>query len=146
MGAPSEAFWQRVQQLGLKGRVEFVHRPSREALVALYQQATVFALPSDEEGLGVVLLEAMACGVPVVSTCSGGPDGIITEGQDGYLVPLDDATALAARVAHLCTDVALNVAMGQAARKTVEKRYADDVAGREFIDVWDQLLKKAGKR
>jgi glycosyltransferase involved in cell wall biosynthesis len=47
----------------------------------------VFALSSDEEGLGIVILEAMACAIPVVATKCGGPDGIITDGKDGYLIP-----------------------------------------------------------
>lgn len=142
---PSAAFWVRVTQLGLAGRVAFVERPSRDELIALYQKAAVFALASDEEGLGVVLLEAMACGVPVVSTRSGGPDGIITDGSDGFLVPLDDVQALSDRLGRLCVDHGLNVVMGGAARRTVERKYAEDVAAQAFLDVWDRLL-AAGRR
>lgn len=142
---PSDNFWQRAEALGLRDRIEFIHRPSPDELVALYQQASMFALPSDEEGLGLVLLEAMACRIPVVSTRSGGPDGIITDGEDGYLVPLDDAVALADRITRLRLDEGLNRAMGQRARATIERRYADEVAGNAFLDVWDRLLHKAGK-
>ncbi|QIL20513.1 glycosyltransferase family 4 protein [Thermomonas sp. HDW16] len=85
---PSLSFWEKADAFGVREQVTFVDCPSQEELVALYQAATVFALPSDEEGLGIVLLEAMGCGVPVVSTRSGGPEGIISEGVDGYLVPL----------------------------------------------------------
>jgi len=122
------------------GRVSFVARPSRDELIALYQKAAVFALPSDEEGLGVVLLEAMACGVPVVSTRSGGPDGIITDASDGFLVPLDDAQAMSDRLSRLCADRELNVAMGRAARSTVDHRYAEDVAAEAFVDMWDRMI------
>ena len=72
--------------------------------------------------------------------------GIITDGKDGFLVPLDDAAAMADRLALLCTDAAMNQQMGHAARATIEARYADDVAGAAFVDVWDKLLQKAGKR
>lgn len=137
---PPAAFWARVAQLGLAGRVSFVARPSRDELIALYQKAAVFALPSDEEGLGVVLLEAMACGVPVVSTRSGGPDGIITDASDGFLVPLDDAQAMSDRLNRLCADRELNLAMGRAARSTVEHRYAEDVAAEAFVDMWDRMI------
>jgi len=109
-------------------------------LVALYQSATVFVLPSDEEGLGIVLLEAMACGVPVVSTCSGGPDGIIKDGKNGYLVPLDDEVALSTRLEHLLTDFALNRAIGRAGRLTVEQDYSEQVTGQAFLNIWDRLL------
>lgn len=142
---PPDFFWRRTEALGLRNRVEFIHRPSLDGLVALYQGASVFALPSDEEGLGIALLEAMACGIPAVSTRSGGPDGVITDGEDGYLVPLDDAAALADRIARLYLDEGLNRSMGERARGTVERRYADAVAGEVFLDVWDRLLHKAGK-
>jgi glycosyltransferase involved in cell wall biosynthesis len=140
LAGPPQAFWRRADELGLRDRVEFVHRPARDELVALYRAARMFALPSDEEGLGVVLLEAMACGVPAVSTRSGGPDGIITDGVDGYLVPLDDAAALAHRMTRLATDPALNRNMGVEARLTIDRRYSDEVAGQAFVDMWDRLL------
>ena len=137
---PPAAFWRLADELGLRHRIEFVHRPSREALVALYQSAAVFALPSDEEGLGVVLLEAMACGVPVVSTRSGGPDGIVEDGVDGYLVAIDDDVALAGRLTLLLQDAKLNSAAGRAARQTIEQRYTEAATGRVFVDIWSRLL------
>jgi D-inositol-3-phosphate glycosyltransferase len=144
-GKPSPKYWAQVDALGLHGRVRHVQRPETDELVRLYQQATVFALASDEEGLGVVILEAMACAVPVVATRCGGPDGIITDGKDGFLVPLDDAAALAERLVALCTDSPKNQKMGREARATIEAHYADDVAGQAFVDVWDKLLQKTGK-
>ncbi len=143
---PPLGFWIRAEELGLRDRVEYVARPSRDALISLYQRANAFALPSDEEGLGMVVLESMACGVPVVSTRSGGPDGVITDGEDGFLVPLDDAQAMASRLGQLLEDPDLNLAMGRKARKTIEARYAERVAGQAFVEVWDRLLWKAGKR
>jgi D-inositol-3-phosphate glycosyltransferase len=141
---PPDSFWQRAEALGLRHRIESIHRPSRDELIALYQKASIFALPSDEEGLGVVLLEAMACGIPVVSTRSGGPDSLIADGEDGYLVPLDDVSALADRIVRLRRNEGLNRMMGQRARATIEQRYSEEVAGLAFLDVWDRLLHKAG--
>jgi glycosyltransferase involved in cell wall biosynthesis len=140
---PSDSFWLRAEALGVRERVSYVARPDCNVLVRLYQGASVFALPSDEEGLGVVLLEAMACGVPVVSTRSGGPDGIITDGDDGYLVPLDDAMALSSRLAQLLQDQTLNIEMGRKGRLTIERRYDERVAGAVFIEMWERLLHKA---
>jgi len=141
---PDQTFWTRAESLGVDRQVSYIERPTREALITLYQHAAAFALPSDEEGLGVVLLEAMGCGIPVVSTRSGGPDGIISDGTDGFLVPLDDAPALSDRLARLCSDEELNRSMGLAARGTVERRYAEEVAGEAFVDMWDRLV--AGTR
>lgn len=140
---PPPSFWQRAETLGLRHRISYVERPKLQALVELYQKALMFALPSDEEGLGVVLLEAMACGVPVVSTLSGGPDGILTDSNDGFLVPIDDAEALADRMTRLCTDPILNIRMGSAGRETIELRYAETVTANVFQDMWDQMLLKS---
>lgn len=137
---PADAVWRRAQDLGLRERIDFVGHPDAPALLGLYQDAAVFALPSDEEGFGMVLLEAMACAVPVVSTRSGGPDGIITDGEDGFLVPRDDAGALSARLAQLLDDRTRARDMGNRARQTIERRFDERVAGQSFIDVWERLI------
>lgn len=144
--APPADYWEEVNASGLQDRVRHVQRPAIDDLVVLYQNAAAFALSSDEEGLGVVILEAMACGIPVVATRCGGPDGIITEGQDGFLVALDDPLSMANRLAELCSDMSRNFQMGIAARATIEARYADSFAGRAFIEVWDRLLHRLGEK
>lgn len=141
---PPHAFWSRARALGVRERISYIKKPDLDALIRLYQGATVFASPSDEEGFGMVLLEAMACGIPVVATCSGGPDGIITDGEDGYLVPLNDTPALSSRLHQLLRNPALNVQMGRKARSTVDRRYDERIAGDVFIDVWERLVRKVG--
>jgi glycosyltransferase involved in cell wall biosynthesis len=137
---PGDEFWREVDRLDLRARVSFVPSPDPAALVALYQAATVFALSSDEEGFGMVVLEAMACGVPVVSTASGGPDAIIRNGVDGFLVPVGDAVALRDRLARLVTDSAFNRRMGEAARAAVVERFDARRAGDILLETYDQLL------
>ena len=137
--APPDSFWAKADSLGVRDRVQYVASPSRQELIRLYQEASVFALPSDEEGLGMVILEAMACAVPVVATCCGGPDGIITDGEDGFLVPLDDAAAMSGCLQTLLENPSLNIAMGRKARATIEARYDERVAGAVFVDMWDRL-------
>lgn len=141
---PPEAFWQRAGALGLRDRVTYVSRPDDGTLLRLYQSASVFVLPSDEEGFGMVLLEAMACGVPVISTRSGGPEGIITDGEDGYLVDRGDAPAMAARMAALLREPALAAGIGSRARRTIERRYDERVVGDAFIGIWDRLARGSG--
>ncbi len=140
--APTPHFWNKVERAGLRDRVTFISNPSMEALVRLYQQARVFVLPSDEEGFGVVLVEAMACGIPVISTRSGGPEGIITDGSDGYLVQLNDAGGMAFKLEQMLRDEARNDEMGRNARRTVEARYDEAVAGQVFVDMWDRLSRE----
>lgn len=138
--APPPSFWSSVAEAGLTDRVRHVAGPSTRELVSLYQQASVFVLTSNEEGLGIVLLEAMACGIPVVATRCGGPDGVIADGSNGYLVGLDDARAMADRVLRLLSDPHHNRQMGLEARRTVECSYSREVTSRTFTEIWDGLL------
>lgn len=139
--APPQAFWDSAKAHGVEGFVEVRIRPSSEELRTLYQRAAAFVLPSDEEGFGMVVLEAMACAVPVISTRSGGPEGIITEGKDGFLVPRDDAASFADRVIRVIASESMNRAMGLRARATVEGRYSREAAGAVFHDIWTRLLR-----
>jgi glycosyltransferase involved in cell wall biosynthesis len=138
--APPPRFWSRARQLGVHERVRFVDSPTIAELIELYQNASVFALTSNEEGFGVVIIEAMACGIPVVSTRSGGPDEIIQDAHDGYLVELDDADAFADRLARLLSRHELNVRMGSAARQTILARFDSRVAGTALLSTYDELL------
>lgn len=140
---PPESFWISVGERGLTKRVRHVAKPSTEALVDLYQRASVFALSSDEEGLGIVLLEAMACGVPVVATRCGGPEGFVIDGENGYLVGLADGRAMADRIGRLLDDPFLNRQMGEAARQTIERSFSRGVTGQAFVEVWGNLLEHA---
>jgi glycosyltransferase involved in cell wall biosynthesis len=136
---PGPAFWARVRELGLARHVSFHERPSQKQLVDYYQRALCFALPSDEEGFGMVLIEAMSCGVPVVSTRCGGPDGIVTEGVDGFLVPIGDVKAMTDRMRRLTQDLAQNAEMGHAARATAINRYSREVAARACLETYRRL-------
>lgn len=137
---PPDEFWKRAKDYGLNSNIEFVHKPAFPELIRLYQGATCFALPSDEEGFGMVVIESMACGVPVVATRCGGPDGIIEDGADGLLVPLNDAVAFADCLASLCAHSERNIAMSVRARQKVEREFSLEVAGRRFLDAYEELL------
>lgn len=119
----------QVARHGLQGRVEFAgavpHRQVRERMAA----ASVLALPSvtaasgDSEGLGLVLLEAAASGLPVVGTRHGGIPEAVSDGSSGYLVPERDAQRLAEALDALLNDAALRRRMGEAGRALVCTRF-----------------------
>jgi glycosyltransferase involved in cell wall biosynthesis len=83
----------------------------------------VLALPSRHESFGIVLVEAWACGKPVVSCRVGGVAALVDEGQDGLLVPVGDAEALGQALLRLLQDPALRAEMGSAGQKKVKSRY-----------------------
>ncbi len=91
---------QVVKDTGLDRHVEFVGKQLPPAVARLMQESAVLVLPSRAESLGVVLIEAMACGTPVVSTRCGGPEDIVTD-EVGVLVPIEDPEKLAAGLAHV---------------------------------------------
>lgn len=87
-------------RLGIADRVEFLGQLDRRGVVSLLQRAHVFAHPSDLESFGVVLIEAMALGMPIVATNSGGPADIVRAGV-GLLTPVGDVRELAAALADI---------------------------------------------
>lgn len=141
MDALPEPLWARARSLGIEARIEQRLKPSRAELADLYRGAQTFVLSSAEEGFGVVIVEAMASGIPVVSTRSGGPDSIVSDGLDGYLVDCGDAAGMAARLEALATDPARNRAFGRKARETAVERFSEEVTGRAYLQVYDELLR-----
>jgi glycosyltransferase involved in cell wall biosynthesis len=91
------------------------HVPHKD-LPALFRQADVFVFPSLVEGMGLVVLEAMACGVPVITTTHG-PGDVVRDGIDGFFVPIRDPEAIAARLDQLYRDPTLREQMGRNARE-----------------------------
>ncbi len=91
------------------------------------QLADVFVMPSRFEGLSNAVLEAMACGLPVVATRVTGTDELISDGLDGVLVAADDAQAMAAALDRLLDNPAEAAALGRRAREKIEAQY--DLAG-----------------
>ena len=137
---PTPEFEAKARELDLWDRIDVHVFPEKAELARLYREASAFVLASDEEGFGVTVIEAMASGVPPVSTRSGGPDDIIDDGEDGFLVDRGDAKGLADRLHWLSADQALNHRMGELARAKVMLRYSEDVAAQAFVAVFDRLL------
>ena len=104
---PNEALTTLTRELGLAESVLYPGSlmPRSEELLRLYQGATLFVLPSAQEGLGISVLEALACGTPVVATPCGGPEGVVVEGQTGLIVSdLNDPEVFAAGILQLLAD------------------------------------------
>lgn len=93
--------------------VHFIHGLSREGLAACYARADIFALPSTGEGFGLVFLEAMAFGKPIVAAAAGGATDLVENEVNGLLVPAHNPEQLANALARLLNDEALRSALGR---------------------------------
>jgi glycosyltransferase involved in cell wall biosynthesis len=123
-------------RLGLSDRVEFLDHIPESALPDFYRSLDVFALPSSQEGLGIVGVEAMACGVPVVAAARGfGPDDYIVEGVTGRFTAADPA-ALAEGLGAIIADRPGRNAMAAAARRRAEEMYGHDAFARGLAEAW----------
>jgi glycosyltransferase involved in cell wall biosynthesis len=111
----------------------------RHDVEAVYHAADVVVCASHFESLGIANLEAMACGVPVVSTNAGGPAETVLDGETGYLVPPRDVTTLALYTLLLLRDPALRAQMGQAARRHVQERFSVDAMRESYERAFDRL-------
>lgn len=114
----------------IKGaNIRFVSSVPHHQLNSYYASADVFVFPSLAEGLALVQLEAMACGLPIISTPNAGAEDIVEDGKNGFLIPIRDTEALKEKIMYLYTHPDEKWAMGKAARATAEKftwkRYQD---------------------
>ncbi len=108
--------------------------------------ADVFVLPSYREGFGSVILEAAAAAVPAIGTRIYGITDAIVEGKTGFLVPVRDAAALAARMRQLAGDAPLREEMGRAARERVLRDFRPEDLTRAMLAYYDALLGKDSVR
>lgn len=132
--------------LGLERVVRFLgHITDRQKMAALYQDAAGYIHPSHYEGLPTVLLEAMACGCPVVSTAVGGALDVIEDGKNGLLAPVRNPEGLAARVLTLLAMPDQGYRLGQAAVQTIQQRYTWEVVAQKYLNLYQELVKRGGK-
>lgn len=122
-GADRESLEQLTAQLNLTDHVKFVGYQSQAKVRQYMQQTDVFVLPSFAEGVPVSLMEALAAGVPVVTTQIAGVGELVENGVSGYLVPPGNAQRLADRIAKLLNDPALRTQFGAAGRLKVAKEF-----------------------
>jgi len=133
---PNRKIRQVVKNNGLSEDVNFLGWKSQNELVKLYQDALCFVLSSAEEGLGIVVLEAMACGRPVISTRCGGPETLIVDRETGFLTPSSDAKSLAEKIIKLSEESVLRGQMGRAARNRVENRFRSEIVEKKFVSAY----------
>ena len=125
-------------ELGLNGRVHFTGFVPHEQLPALYQAAGLFATASTIETQGLVVLEAMACGLPVVGVDALALPEAVHHGVNGLLAPAGDEALLAQRLARLVADASLRRRMGVTSRRLAEAHSLERVAA-QYERLYEQV-------
>lgn len=136
-GSDRERLSQLADKLELDGCVKFLGYVSNP--YAWMETADIFVSPSSWETFGIAILEAMALGLPVVATATDGSVDLITDGVEGFLVPVGDPEALAGAFVRLMNEPALRGRCGREAKEKAQKFDARIVAERYFEE-----LKKLG--
>lgn len=125
--------------LGMADRVSWNGNVPREDLARLYQQAAVLAMPSLDEGLGLVAVEAQLCATPVVAFASGGAPDVISDGSSGLLVPPGDVRALAAALDRVLADPSLQRSLGEAGRAQALMNFSPETAAGRYAALYRVL-------
>ena len=123
----------------LTAHFRFLGKVSDDLLPSVYNCADVFVLPSIQEGQGIVLLEAQACGKPVVAFDLGGINEAVHNGVTGLLVPLGNTEALANALLKLLDDESLRVRMGVSGRRFVSDFFTWDTCAEKMLKVYQEV-------
>ena len=138
MGRMLETLQARAKALGLKTTSRFLG--SRDDVADILRDSDVFVRPSLTEGMPLAVLEAMACGLPVIATAVGGTGEVIRHLQNGMLVAPCDVPGLAKALIDVATDRALRERLGANARASVETDYSWERVVEANLDIYDEVL------
>jgi len=127
------------EENGVSRHVHFLSGLSYAQLAACYATCELFALPSRGEGFGLVYLEAMACGKPVIGGAHGGAPEVIEDGVSGYLVQHGDAVQLATSIETLLTNPVIGEEMGRRGKQRVENEFRFNAFGRSLKKILREL-------
>jgi D-inositol-3-phosphate glycosyltransferase len=127
------------EKLGIGEMVTFLGKRDQDTLQYYYAAAQVVVVPSHYESFGLVALEAMACGTPVVASETGGLAYLVRDGETGFHVPAADAPALGARLKDLIQDEVLRARLGRQAAEYA-RTYAWPLIADQIQAVYDSLV------
>jgi glycosyltransferase involved in cell wall biosynthesis len=136
-----------VRQKGLEGRVTFLGHiptgltPYYHSLADIYLQPSIVDRDGNTEGLGMTLIEALACGTPCIGSRVGGIPDVVVDGENGFLVEPGSPEGLARKILVLMEDEDLRARMGKNGRRFVEERYSWEAKAREHAHLYAGLIR-----
>jgi glycosyltransferase involved in cell wall biosynthesis len=130
----------KCNKLNLNSSVRFLGKIGSDQLAKEYEDADIFVLTPRQEGLGIVYLEAMSYGLPVVTTRCGGPEGIIMNGQNGYLADQNDTKAFSDAVSLVWQSRDSYVRLSESAREYILRNHNPDRFRKQFIEMLKENL------
>jgi glycosyltransferase involved in cell wall biosynthesis len=130
------------KELGLSERVSFLGPVSHAQLPAIYRKASMFVFPSHADTMPLVLLEAMACGIPPIATSISGVPRAVQDGYNGLLVSPGNVDELHAAIRRLSADETLREKLGRNGRATVAERFTWRAYAQKVIEVYENLLNR----
>ena len=128
------------QTINLENSIIFTGKISPEIIQKYYQMADIFTLPSYTEGLPLVVIEAMACGLPVVVSTVGGIPELVKDGNNGFLVPPKDSFSLNEKLEILVNNEELRKKIGTKALETVDDEFNIDKKVDKMINMYNKLI------
>jgi len=138
-GSSRRTVFDEFKRMNVIERVDYLGVVPIDEIPSLMNSIRVFLYPSREEPFGLSVLEAMACGIPVITSNILGPSEIVTHGYDGLTVSPGDVDELAKAVRQIMSDTALQVRLGKNARNTVEKRFDLRQHSRSLLRLYQDL-------
>ncbi|MGC8951910.1 glycosyltransferase family 4 protein, partial [Chloroflexus sp.] len=137
---PVRALQRLAGELGVAANIHFLGTLSEEQKLALLRASAVLPFPSRYEGFGLPVLEGMVAGVPVISTNIPVINELIRDGEDGLLIPYNDAAALATAILRLLDDHALRSRIIAGGRRAVHERFAPERLVAQVIAVYQSVV------
>lgn len=128
-------------------KIKFLGHKPQDQLYKYYSQGSVFVLPSLQEGMAMVQLQAMACGLPLVcSTNTGGDDLITKDGEEGFVIPIRDVEAIKEKILFLYNNQDIAKEMGEKAKVRVSNGFTWDDYGNRYIENLKNIILEKGDR
>ena len=121
-------------------KIKFMGNVPDEELPNYYKSCSVFVAPSLYESFGLIYIEGMAWGIPVIGCVVGGVPEVVENGKTGLLVPPEDPKALAAAMIKLLKDEFLRKKIGEAARECVERKFSREMMARNTLKIYEQVI------